>query len=243
MCYHVPSDGYCEKAGWIHHLETPVTELPPQTEAPEKLAPHIVKERVMEFIDARTPDHLYALANDLGVRWEGLERLDVGWNAGAECYTFPMRNPAGQYVGVRYRFSDGTKRSLRGGSEGLFIPASTLGGRMLFIAEGPTDAAALLDMAFMAIGRPNCSSGADDIVEVVKRYKPGDVVIVSDPDTVGRDGAAKLRAALAGLTHVVVVEPTSAKDARECYVRQKAKRDSMIEALTSGTNEFWTVVQ
>lgn len=241
LCYHVPSDIICGNAGWKHWLSEVVTDLPPITEAAEKLNPAAVKDRVMEFIDAINPPRLYDLANSLGVRWEGLERLDVGWNTAVECYTFPMRNAEGQYVGVRYRFPDGTKRSLKGGREGLFVPSATLGGRMLFVTEGPTDAAALLDCAFMAIGRPNCTGGIDEVVAVVEKHKPGDVVIVSDPDACGQDGAARLAKALGGLAHVVTIRPTSAKDARACVLRG-GRRDSIIEALTTGSNEHWTLV-
>lgn len=135
-----------------------------------------------------TRDRLGALAQSLGISPRSLQRLRGGWDGRA--YTFPMSDAAGKVVGIRRRFPNGGKASVKGGKTGLFIPTDLGSDGPLLICEGPTDTAAALDLGFDAVGRPNCNS----LVEMTAKVAKGqtDIVIVADRDAVGIAGATKL---------------------------------------------------
>lgn len=71
-----------------------------------------------------------------------------------DAWTFPVSDAAGVLTGIRLRLADGRKLSVRGGPEGLFVPADLGQPERLLIAEGPTDTASLLDLGLAAVGRP-----------------------------------------------------------------------------------------
>jgi hypothetical protein len=111
----------------------------------------------------------------------------------------------------------GNKLAVRGGKEGLFLPEGIDSHGLLLIAEGPTDAAGLLDLGFSAVGRPSCSGGVKLLVELVRTLKPSGVAIVADADAPGQRGAKTLAAVLAAYSQSVriVMPPSGIKDARE----------------------------
>ena len=168
-------------------------------------------------------DRLFQLlAVQLGVSTESLERLDIGHSSKHRAWTFPMRNADGKIVGYRLRRSDGKKLSVSGGHEGLFISggldlATTDG--VLFVAEGPSDTAALLDQGFSVIGLPSAGGAIKHAVEFVRKHRPSAVVIVADADEAGQRGAKKLAAALVGtfpdLPVKIITPPTPHKDIRD----------------------------
>lgn len=165
-----------------------------------------------------TRKQLDDLSQQLGVSRQSLKRLFVGWDGKA--YTFPMSNEKQKIIGIRRRFPDGDKVTTKGSKTGLFIPAG-LSTERLLIAEGPTDAAAALDLGFDTIGRPNCNSK----VNMTARFAKGrHVVIVADNDPPkedgrqpGKDGAEKLAREL--LLHCLSVKiiypPNKIKDLRQ----------------------------
>ncbi len=241
LCQRVESAFRYGDAGWRHDLLRPLPPVPRACKPP-KLPPVDVTRRVLRFVADLDLFRATVLSRHLGVTAASLARLDLGWNESAECYTFPMRSAAGEYVGVRYRFPDGSKRSLKGGSEGLFIPAATLGGRTLFVAEGPTDAAALLDCGLHAIGRPNCVGGNDEIAKIAARFRPQVIVVVCDRDGAGVQGGTRLRDKLAfpGGPALRMIQPAAAKDARAC-VQSGADRASIMDVLERNqANPYWS---
>jgi DNA primase len=127
-----------------------------------------------------------------------------------------MSDASGLVVGIRLRRPDGRKLSVRGGKEGLFIPADLPDGGRLLICEGPTDTAALLDLGFSAVGRPSCTGGTRHLVELVRLRRPSELVIVADGDGPGQRGAEGLAATLAAYCAVVrvITPPAPHKDAR-----------------------------
>ena len=171
---------------------------------------------------ALTPERRDTLADALGVSGDTLDRLRLGWHADLGAWTFPMRDEAGRVVGIRTRTPAGDKRAVKGSRNGLFIPHDLPSGGTLWVVEGPTDAAALLDCGLAAIGRPSNNAGEDLIVEHVRRNPRDAVVIVTDRDTNPRtaqataDAADRLAARLVPLVgDVRVVQPPPPfKDAR-----------------------------
>lgn len=88
--------------------------------------------------------------------------------------------------------------------------------RTLYIAEGPTDCAALIDIGFEdSIGRPSCSGGIPLILELSRQGRFQRAVIVSDNDEPGVAGAKLLMENLS-IPSCIIVPPT--KDLREFVV-------------------------
>jgi len=160
-----------------------------------------------------TNQQIHDLSQQLGLSTQSLKRLRIGWDSKA--YTFPMSNSQGRIIGIRRRFPSGRKVSVIGSKNGLFVPTERQGGRPLLIVEGETDLAAALDLAFDAIGRPNCNSK----IEMTAKAASGrsEIIIVGDNDAVGRAGAEKLGDALA--IHYpsvkIIYPPDGIKDLRQ----------------------------
>jgi hypothetical protein len=169
------------------------------------------------FQQAVPPGWLRCLSADLGVTEASLRRLGVGWDCGTRAWSFPMCDHTGRVLGIRLRSERGRKFSVSGGREGLFIPAC-LPRRPapLAFCEGPTDAAALLDLGVAAVGRPSCVGGAALAQALVKAMNVQSIVVLGDNDGAGLRGAEAFVDALT--PHVPVARllfpPRGTKDVR-----------------------------
>jgi DNA primase len=170
-------------------------------------------------------------ALSLGLSVESLAALSVGWAAEYRAWSFPMHDVAGNVVGIRLRRPNGDKFAVKGGREGLFIPTLERSDR-LFICEGPTDTAAIFDLGFhTVVGRPNCTGGCRQLVELVQRQQPSEAVIFADGDEPGRRGASNLASVLVAFVAAVrVVVPRRCKDVRE-FVRAGGTRNQLEHAI------------
>lgn len=169
-------------------------------------------------------------AEQLGISRESLRRLMAGLHDKA--LAFPMWDGRGKMIGIRLKAYNG-QRCVRGSQNGIFWPigVSSTGTGLLCIAEGPTDTAALLDLGFDAIGRPNCCSGTDHIKRFLKVKRP--VVIVADGDKPGIDGAKRLAQKIKKQCLSVKVIVPLAKDMRAWYNQGATRKD--VERLIHGT--------
>ena len=222
ICARIESRHAAGKAGWLHKLAdygwqadrrrtVTIHSAVPQSPAPDL---SLLAARYFAAVEA---DHLECFAAGLGLSVESLRRLRVGWATDRFAWCFPMTDAGGKVLGIRLRAPDGRKWSVRGGREGLFIPAAdAVVGERLVICEGTTDTAALLDLGFAAVGRPSCSGGIPLLVELVKRRRPAEIVIVADADAPGRRGAESLAVVMLAYSAAVRVisPPTGMKDAR-----------------------------
>ena len=166
---------------------------------------------------------------ELCVSRGSLERLGVGWDG--EALTFPMRNEDGEIVGIRRRLPDGKKLSVRGGREGCFVPTGTMEVEpVVYVTEGPTDTAAALDLGLYAIGRPSCNGGGYIISRLTANKA---VVIVSDNDTAGHNGAVALRRLIEPYCRWVRVVMPPCKDLRRWLIEGATHNDvvSLPDAL------------
>lgn len=189
---------------------------------------HDLEDLARRFQGNIDPARLDALAKQLGLTVESLQRLGIGWATKGEieatgtkcrscgCWTFPMIDAHGRVRGIRLRTDSGFKYAVNGSHDGLFIPTGLDAAGRLLIAEGPTDTAALLDLGFMAVGRSCCTGGTKLLVEFTRLHKVNDVVAVSDADPPGQRGAKALACVLAAyLPRVqVILPPSGLKDAR-----------------------------
>jgi phage/plasmid primase-like uncharacterized protein len=169
------------------------------------------------------PEYMSRAADLLGLPTEPLERLGVGWSPAHRATTWPMRDGAGDVIGIRLRCpTTGAKRAITGSRAGLiFCPWSIcLGGvERLYIVEGPTDTAAMLSLGVKVVGVPSAGCGADLLVELSRRIMPTEIVIVADADGAGVDGAERIADAVLIVASVRIIQPgDGAKDARAWVV-------------------------
>jgi DNA primase len=150
-----------------------------------------------------------------------------------------MKNPTGAIIGVRLRTPDGFKYSVTGSREGLFLPNSSDNNLVgpLFIVEGATDTAALLDLGFHNVaGRPSCTGGIKLLVALATSYRTKEVIVVADGDPPGILGARNLATKL--LIYVptvrVVTPPAGIKDMRDWKLRGATTEavQAAVEAAT-----------
>lgn len=244
-CMRVQSDKRAGNGGHIHKLGSSIATLPPKSRSAPKPTPNFEKLS-REYQAAVAADALKEHARALGVSTESLSRLGVGWDGHA--LTFPMQNAAGMVLGIRRRFDDGRKLSVKGGHEGLFIPSGLADHGTLYVCEGPTDTAALLTLGLQAIGRPSCRGAIELTREVCKGRN---VVIVTDADKPGREGAHALAEVLVSACESVriISPPDGVKDARAWLASGATKLDIEKAALkaepvtresTPGTGDDWT---
>ena len=238
MCMRTPGGKQIEtKLGtaWIHKLDEPI---PMPVEPIRKTTPTpaitdwtAYHDKLLALTD---PQAIQGLSDSLGVSVASLTRLGAAF--AGPCYhpdgdmpdtwAFPMRDVAGEITGLRLRANDGRKWSKRGSHGGLFLADGAIPDQITLaaITEGPSDAAAVLDLGLYAIGRQSCSS---DVAELVQAMKGVHVVIIGDRDTdhhrpdgttyrPGQEGAHALAAALYRTARSVkLIFPLLGKDCRQ----------------------------
>jgi hypothetical protein len=231
-CMRVQSDKPAKSGGWMHwqgdelHGAHGVTR---PTSAPKWQPPPINATKLMrEWRAATAPAALEAFAASLGVSTVSLTAVGTTWAAPHTAWAFPMCDGYGNVVGIRLRNERG-KFAVRGSRQGIFL-AAVPAQKTLFVCEGPTDTAAAVELGLFAVGRPNCCCGGPEIKVYARRHAVASVVVISDNDKPGLDGARKVGGELR-LPFAIYVPP--AKDLRE-FVRLGGTR-VMIENTLKGT--------
>lgn len=229
-CMRIQSDWECKgnSGGWIHKLNPDLVQrvrnVFRRTPKKKPLPPKYWHDLVMESAEtAGLRPRAEVLGLQLGLSHTSLKRLMVGWLPQYSAWTFPMWDGRGKMIGMRLRSLNGQKWCVPGSFNGIFHPicVASNADSLLMICEGPTDCAALLDLGFDAIGRPNALGGVNYLTEFVRAGRRK-VVIVADNDaghSVGVEGAVKLAKVLKPLTTSVTVlaTPGGYKDIRDWY--------------------------
>lgn len=183
-----------------------------RTATAPKIEEHRYREDCGEVIAAwrekTTIDHAIAAAKILGVSARALSVLGFAWcPEGSGSYAFPMRDETGAVCGIRLREpvdSGAAKWALKGSRAGVFMLPTTERRRLsrVYIVEGPTDAAAAIDMLGIldedadcaVIGRASCTGQHHLVVSAIRliaRPEP-EVVVIADADGPGVEGARAL---------------------------------------------------
>jgi 5S rRNA maturation endonuclease (ribonuclease M5) len=185
-----------------------------------------------KFVRDCRPDQLERLGRELDLSVESLKRLATG--RASSGWSFPMRDEQGVVIGIRIRGYNGSKFAVKGSHEGIFTPTGIVTTERVVITEGPTDAAALLDLGFDAIGRPSCTGGIRILSKWIQIHRPREVVVLGDNDEPGVLGAHELADALKPYIASVRVmfPPTGIKDARD-WKRKGAKHEDIVAAIAS----------
>ncbi len=137
------------------------------------------------------------LLKQLNVSTESLDAWRIGYDGVS--FIIPMlREDLGGYYyqngfcGAQRRFSDGTKRCIKGSCLGLMYSYEDVKDSTVFICEGFSDGISVYDLGLNSIARPHChyTGGISDFLEeILFTWK---VVIIPDNDVVGIEGAEKL---------------------------------------------------
>lgn len=183
--------------GWLVKLNGEKVTTKPRPGADEHLTVAECAVMQKKLVSAVDKFRLSELSASLGVR--SLKCFEIGYSHERRAWTFPMRDGKRRIIGFRTRGADGEKRCVTGSRNGLFIPIGLdlvkgydlpfdTGDRVelppvLLLPEGPTDAAAALDLGFRAIGRPSNMGGADMLRELLADAPERvEVVIMADHD-------------------------------------------------------------
>lgn len=211
-----------KNGGWFHRTD--------KYDASRKYTPRPKQPKpVQDMTDLNyrfliSSEQMESFSKELGVSILSLRKLGAGWDG--EVYTFPMRNEYDKIIGISRR-TEPQKCCVVGSNIGIFWPdsVSSQGKTRLFIVEGPTDCAAMLDMGFDVIGRQGCL-GCVDIIQRFLQQGRREVIIVADRDEAkkgpiefpGIDGAMRLAGQIKDLTAgLCVIQPPKYKDVREWY--------------------------
>lgn len=170
--------------------------------------------------------------NTLAAQWqvnpETLTSLGVGFYNRDDAYTFPERDGSNNVIGILRRNSEtGEKKMVRGSKRGLYYPSNLdfADKDTIFIPEGVSDTAVLLNLGLCAIGRPSATGGADHLVELLRNCpEDKEIVVLGENDEKddgmwpGREGATKVAAKLQrelGRTVKIAMPPDGHKDVRD----------------------------
>ncbi len=171
-----------KNGGWLHFLDDTLTGFPPL--AVEKKPKVNLGPLAMSYFQAGGRARS-SLSKELGVSESALESLLVGEGCTdyGKWFTSWPQIDTEKTVGIVTRFEDGTKKMVPGSSLGCHVLLR--GGESvkppLMICEGATDAAALWDLGFSAIGRPTCSGGLSIVNSLVNEFKV-DVLVIGEND-------------------------------------------------------------
>lgn len=162
-------------------------------------------------------------------------QIGMGWSQKAGAYTFPMKDHDGKVIGVRLRYPDGKKLSAKGSKSGLFMGKQVDTNGVVLVAEGPTDAAALMTTGHQVIGRPSCNGGTNYVYQMISWRTT--LVIVADNDKPGMDGAKKLAGVCKCKTKTVkIVIPRKGSDAKDWF-QQGLNRMTLDLMIQQARNE------
>jgi hypothetical protein len=254
ICPRLPSNKQIGDAGFLHRLTNDFhPSMVPTFQKPVSIDATGIARR---YQDGMGEKEYTSLAEALGVSQESLMGLSVGkadqYLEGT--YSFPMRDASDNIIGVRLRNADGHKWAIYGSRSGLFY-GSLEHGETIYVCEGPTDTAALMDMGLCGIGKPSCNGGNEILVEIIKKLRPPLVVVIADVDPKsgkcdfceqqfcqhchpGQHGAATTAKAISAVgISVKIIEPINAKDLRQW--RRNGLTKAAFQAVVNNTF-FWS---
>jgi hypothetical protein len=238
ICSRVKSGKPKGEAGWLHYIGAGY--VMPEISAKEH--EYLTTRQVQEYLDSVTDGRNFHMiekqAKALGLSAESVMSMRATYDQNKAVVVFPMFNERKAPTGCRFRRSDGKKYSLTGGQEGVFLSRDFSLSKPIIVAEGPTDAAAACEIGFNnVIGRPNCSGGAVIIKRLVGANRRTPIIVISDPDECGTDGATALAQSMTNPI-IVLVGPC---DLREFATKRLPSdcRQAILKGLTGDEVDVW----
>lgn len=236
LCMRVMSNRPSTNAlgGWIHKTGEPTKEYRP-IDKPQKLYPKIAWEDFHGKLKAQTtPQMIFDHAEKLGLDASALNRLSPAWYDLKDCWIYPMRDETGKMIGMRSRYEDGRKLSIKGSQTGLFI-TDLQPQRTVVICEGPTDTAAAVSLGYYAVGRPSCSSCVEMLLKFLTLNHVREIISIPDNDEPGLRGAESFLQRVKKIKWVMWVPPT--KDLRK-FLNVGGNREMIREGIRNLTWNF-----
>lgn len=231
ICPRTKSNMKMAKSGWLHKVfdNGLLTKTIKEQKHQSNLCVNWV--RLARQYHRRGSHHIPKMAllgMDLQIRYDRLQSIwRVGWDG--EAYTIPCYNGQFQMTGIMRRFPDGKKIWVSRSRNGLFLPKLKSWIGNLFICEGWTDAACLVQLGFRAIGRANCQTGEKGIKDLL-RCRPDiqQVTVIADNDDMGKRGAKDLLGSLGHrIPTAMLTVPKQHKDMRQ-WCQGGATREQVI---------------
>lgn len=225
-CMRVQSDHPVKNGGWLHRLKDlpPIpTRRPMPRQSPPASEPTIdAREVWVSYRKAADLDSIDVIARSLGVPDWAMWDMGAGTDQHGNL-AMPMRDGHLDIVGIRLRSRDGKKWAVKGSRAGVFIPLHyrpwmwSLNGHAV-VVEGPTDAAAVLALRLIPIGRPSCLGCEQTLMDAARTIGASALTVVADNDGPGVMGARRLCASLhgSGIRHRLVTAGGH-KDVREWF--------------------------
>ncbi len=184
-CMRVESDKPIESGGWIHRLDEPLPPVP--APKPVKKQRDWTDECWRMYAHHRAGKKRRQVAKQLSVSVEALKILCVGigwdWDH-QEFSSWPSRDHTGRCIGYVRRYDDGSKRTNRGGSAGVFYTANwSRHPGPVFIVEGGSDVAACEKWRLSAIGRASNVHGGTWIRRMIRQHaKQKRIIVIGERD-------------------------------------------------------------
>ena len=225
-CMRTESDRATKNGGWLHRIGNrppiPTRRLPPPDDSKLRPPPTIdapaIWERCRESAIDATGDYAVALGLPPLALWEMGAGIDPQGNL-----AFPMRDGGLNVVGIRLRNAKAEKWAVKGSKAGVFTPTRYRpddwgNAGHAVVVEGPTDAAAVLALDLIPIGRPSCLGCEQTLIDAARTMGASALTVVADNDGPGVMGARRLCVSLsaAGVRHRLVTAG-GYKDMREWY--------------------------
>lgn len=236
LCMRTPSPRPCKSGGWFH-FEAVTTMPVPRPESGTGSADRLTQAVCAEMHDRfrtlwhESPGRANLLADVWGVSLATLDAMGIGIDPNSDAFTFPMRDAYGGIVGFRTREKDGRKRCIYRSQVGVLAGSGPLEAclRRVYVVEGESDLATLLDLGAVAVARPGNQSATSTVAGYIANRYAGfrfGVCIVIDRD---EPGSAARIATISGASSLVrrlqeipfvrwtkcVYPPAACKDVRE----------------------------
>ena len=197
LCMRSESTRPLKTGGWIHRLRDIPPDRPPLPPPPPPPPRPRLFNASAYFAGLRMSWNHYlcdGLAMSLGVSMEAVDSLGAAYDDINTAFAFPMRDAAGEIVGVRLRNLEGRKWAVGGSRQGLFYsPSLSLPpSREVFVLEGPTDTLAAMTLGLPSVGRPSCNACADDLLALFRRLgvRYATFILDNDPLHTRKDGSS-----------------------------------------------------
>jgi hypothetical protein len=231
ICPRVESRKKIGEAGWLHAIDGKeigeVARFSVKMWSESQVEMHDFGKMQNKLRASITFTQLTEMSKNIGVSRASLESFGIGWDG--RCWSFPMWS-RGVVCGIRLRAPD-KKFCVTGSRLGLFLPKNGNVQRDgdLFICEGESDAAAMTDRGFVAVGRPGCKLAVADCCSIATGR---DVIIARDNDPAGKAGASELALMIRkdyAKSASIIAPPTAYKDFR-AWINDGAQQDD-IQAI------------
>lgn len=153
-----------------------------ETEVLESMGDNQVIRILSEDFQAAMTDGKWRdFAKFLNQPIDTLKRMFIGWSREHNAITWSLVDEFSRVVEIRLTpLSREEEWSIGSGVNGMLVPTGTTAPiKRLFLAQGPTDTAALLSRGYSVIGRSSDSADTDFECYVVRTLIPSECVIVT----------------------------------------------------------------